>query len=417
MNWLSRLPRTQALAFLRDPGRWRTAASAVVMGTIALILADGFIARIYQDFGEDIIRSHFGHVQLLPRANGDGRPVDEARLDATLVPRVEAMFEAGGPLADLAPGQPVTVAPRLSVTGLIARGDRTIGFIGEGVDPAKERSLSRAMGIVSGRALADARAAEVVLGEGLARSLGAKPGDRLTLLANTRHGGVNGVEVEVVGLFYTATKAYDDRALRLPLAVAQSLLRASDISKVMVLLPSTDTAAQATQRLREALRSQPLDVKSWRELADFYNKTVELFDKQLGVIRLIVILIVMLSISNAMARNVLERTREIGTMLALGDRRRTVLRQFLQEGVIIALVGAALGAVLGALLGLLVSAVGIPMPPPPGMARGFMGGIALSWGGAALACGLTACATLLAAIVPAVRASRVPIVDALRTGR
>lgn len=253
-----------------------------------------------------------------------------------------------------------------------------------------------------------------MLGEGLARSIGAKTGSKVTLIVNLPGGGVNALETSVVGIFYSATKAYDDRALRIPLAQAQGLLRDMGVSRLMILLPNTDDAPDVAARLKIALHADPVEVKSWLEMADFYTKTRDLFARQLNFLRLIVLSILLLSIGSGMSRNVLDRYHEIGTMMALGATRRQVGVKFAVETLIVGLVFGAIGIMLGALLALLISAIGIPMPPPPGTAHGFTAGISFSAGNALSALTLVGVACALACVPSAVRASRVQIVDALR---
>jgi putative ABC transport system permease protein len=150
-------------------------------------------------------------------------------------------------------------------------------------------------------------------------------------------------------------------------------------------------------------------------MSDFYNKSVELFSKQVSVIYLIIAVIIVLAISNTMTMAVMERVGEIGTMMALGNRRRDILGIFLAEGCILGLLGASVGLGLGILLGLLISAIGIPMPPGPVMAWGYEAGIRLSPENLAKAAVIALGTTVLASFYPAWRASRLQIVDALRT--
>jgi putative ABC transport system permease protein len=152
-------------------------------------------------------------------------------------------------------------------------------------------------------------------------------------------------------------------------------------------------------------------------MADMYNKTVTLFARQVEVLKLIVAVIIVLSISNAMAMSVVERTGEIGTAMALGVGRHGILRMFVLEGLILGLIGGLLGLTLGTALAWLISAVGIPMPPPPGMARGYTAQIAVSAALAGEALLLAVVTALVASVYPAWKASRLPIVDALRHNR
>jgi putative ABC transport system permease protein len=118
-----------------------------------------------------------------------------------------------------------------------------------------------------------------------------------------------------------------------------------------------------------------------------------------------------------MIMSVLERTWEIGTSMALGVRRRDIVALFLAEGCVLGLVGAVAGLVIGVALALLLSAIGIPMPPPPGMRHGFTGGVLMTAPVLASAFAIAIATALVASIYPAHKASRLPIVDALRHNR
>lgn len=391
-----------AMAFLREPQRVLMVCLSVALGTIALILANGFIDRTMFLFREDIIHAHFAHLQVLPQE--DDAHIDEEGSTGSVRRRVEQALATQ-------PGAIVTA--RLSFAGLVSFGERTVGFVGEGVEPLAEASLSQAVRIGVGQALGGA-ADEILLGEGLARSIGAGVGDRVTLLTNVRGGGVNAIEARVAGLFHTATRAYDDRALRLPIAAARQLTRSRGASRLMILLSDTDAVDPTARLLREALAGTGTRVRAWNEMADFYNKTAELFRRQLGFVRTVILAIVLLAVSNTMARKVLEQRREIGTMMALGARRAAVARKFVVEALAMGVIGGLAGVVLGGAIAGIVTWVGIPMPAPPGSSHGFIGGIGFSAGAAmtAFAAVLTIC--VAAALVPALRASRVNIVDALR---
>jgi putative ABC transport system permease protein len=134
-------------------------------------------------------------------------------------------------------------------------------------------------------------------------------------------------------------------------------------------------------------------------------------------IKVIIVLIILLSISNTMTMSVMERIGEIGTAMALGVRRAGITRLFLTEGILLGCAGGLLGLAIGAPLAALISSIGIPMPPPPGMDSGYTGEILLTWNITIEAVALAACTTLVASILPAWKASRMQIVDALRHNR
>lgn len=394
---------------VRHRRRSAMAIGAVAFGTAAMLLASGFIEWIFQNFREYSIHSQLGHIQI-------SRDVDERGGSSNLQARVVPMDSPAVATAARDPSVEL-VAPRLSFNGFISAGDATLSFIGEGVDPDKERKLSVSVTTSAGQPLDAGDPSGIMLGEGLAANLGVKPGDNVVLLVAPQSGSVNGVDAHVRGTFFSVTKAYDDSALRVPLPLAEHLLRVRGAQRWLVLLRNTDETRSVLESLRTGLRGRDIRLTPWWELADFYNKTVNLFSKQLDVIKAVIAIIVVLSISNTMMMNVLERTREIGTSMALGTPRLKLLGQYLAEGLFLGLLGGAAGLLLGAGLAALLTAIGIPMPPPPGMRHGFTGGILVEPMLMLQALALAVAATLVASIYPAHKASRMAIVDALRHNR
>lgn len=392
----------------RNRRRTLTALFIVAAGVISMVLAEGFIQWIFWAMREGTIKFQSGHVQVVRPdyfSKGAANPL------AYLLPEGSETEKA----LESTPGVKL-VAPRLKVTGLISHGETTVSFLAEGIVPAKEAELSEALHIIRGQNLSNPSAKEVILGRGLARNLGVSPGDTVALLATASGGGINAIEAKVAGIFNSTNQAYDNSALRLPIAQAQSLLRVQGAHAWLVLLKETEQTDRFLDRFRARFpeTKNRLEFVPWYAHADFYNKTVALFSQQINVLRLIIGLIIVLSISNMLIMNVMERTGEVGTLLAIGLKRKKILQMFATEGILLGLVGGVAGIAIGYVLAELISSIGIPMPPPPGMERGFTGEIRVTAGlltGAFLIASIT---TLLAGLYPAWKASRLQIVNALR---
>lgn len=390
----------------RNRRRSATALFIIMAGVVSLVLAEGFIQWVFWAMRESTIHFQSGHIQVVRPdyfAKGVADPL------AYLLPEKSAVPAA----IEATPGVKL-VAPRIKAAGLISHGETTVAFLAEGVVPGKEADLSLALKIVEGRNLADPQAAEVILGRGLAHTLGVKPGDTVALLATPGGGGIGAIEATVAGLFVSTSQAYDNAALRLPLSQAQALLRAQGAHVWIVLLQETTRTDEFVASFRSRFGAERLEFVPWHAQADFYNKTVALLSQQINVLRAIIGAIIVLSILNILTMNVLERTGEIGTMLAVGFRRRKILQMFATEGLVLGLVGASLGAGVGYGLAELISRIGIPMPPPPGMDEGYTGEILVTGTLLLTAFLLGFVTTLLAGLYPAWKASRQEIVNALR---
>ena len=391
---------------LRNRRRTAVALLTVAGGCITYMLAGGFIDWIFLQMREATIHSQLGHLQIVRPGYFDKGIADPY---AYLLPQDNSIQEALAKSVN-----PVVITPRLSFSGLISFNDTTISFLGEGVDPSGETQVSTRINVFEGHDLSSGEDRSVILGEGLAANLGVSIGQTVVLLATASTGSPNAVEARVSGIFMTTSKEFDDHALRMPIPAVRKLMRVTGATSWIVLLDKTEKTSAATLSARAVLPTQEFEVVPWSNLADFYNKTVVLFSKQVSVVKTIIALIIVLSISNTQTMSVLERTTEIGTSLAIGLRRSQVLRLFLIEGILIGIIGGIIGIILGYFLSIGISGIGIPMPPAPGMAHGYTGEILITPLLAMDALILAILTTLIASVMPAWRASRMIIVDALR---
>jgi putative ABC transport system permease protein len=404
---------TDAFLAARNIARQRRrsafALAAIAFGVAALIVANGFIDWIMFKHRETTITSQFGHIQVSRKGYFEEGMADPF---GYLLPKSSPVQDVIERLPELR-----VLGRRLAFSGLVSKGDETVSFVAEGVEPDKEQILSSSLRIPKGANLSADDPNGIILGLGLAANLGIDVGDTVVLMANTATGSVNAVECRVRGFFATMSKAYDDVALRVPLTIAHRLLKVDGAHTWALLLTETEQAGPTLRTLRQRFANESLVFTEWIELADFHVKAVSLLAKQAGVMRVIIAVIIVLSIFNTMMMSVMERTGEIGTAMALGLTRRGILRMIVVEGAMLGIVGGLLGLALGTLLAWVISRIGIPMPPPPGQSWGFLGEVMVTGRLAADAFLLAVGSTLVASIIPARTASGMVIVDALRFNR
>jgi putative ABC transport system permease protein len=388
--------------------RLRTALTlaAIITGVVSIIISGGFVEDVFVQLREATIHSRIGHVQILrsgyieygrrePSRYVIAQPKDV--VDAVqAIPHVQA------------------VMTRVNFSGLANNGRADLPIIGEGIEPGKEARLGTATTMVAGRALRDGDAFGAVIGEGVAAALNLRPGSFVTLMVNTQEGALNTLEYEVVGVFRTFSKDYDDRAVRISLPAAQELLFTQSVHSVVVLLDDTAATSAVTAIIKARLAPLGYAVKPWHELADFYQKTEALYRRQFGALQAIILVMLVLSVASTINMVVYERTGEFGTLLALGLRRRQVFKLVLLENALLGLLGSLIGMVAGVVLAVMISGIGISMPPPPGSNAGYTASILLVPWVLVIAALTGSLAAVMAAVLPARRASRLPVVDALR---
>lgn len=391
---------------LRHKARTAMTLLAIIVGVVGLILSGGFVQDIFVQLGEMLIHSQSGHVQLSRSGYFErGARSPEKYLISNPDPLRESISTKVG-VDD--------VMGRVFFTGLLNNGRSDLPIVGEGVEPARENRLGSGVVISAGRTLIDTDVSGVMVGHGLAHALRLKPGDWVTLVMTTTEGALNSLEFQVVGIFQTFSKDYDARAVRIHLTSAQEMLMTRGVNTLVVSLKRTEDTQAVAAALTLQHGGDGLEVKSWLELNDFYAKTVEMYDAQFGVLRIIILLMVLLSVANSVNMSVFERVGEFGTMMALGNRSARVFTLIIAENAIIGLIGATAGVIVGIGLALVISAVGIPMPPPPNSDLAYTAHILIAPGVVVGAFAVGLIATIAAAIFPAARVRRIPVVDALR---
>ena len=390
---------------LRQRVRTTITLAAIMFGVVGLVLSGGFVKDIFVQLGEAIIQSETGHIQVTRTGfadKGSRQPerylIEEpSRLVETLSadPSVRAAFA------------------RLSFSGMLNNGRRDLPIVGEGIEPDKEAQLGTFLKVLEGRPLEAEDMFQAIIGEGVAHVLGLKTGDQVTLLMNTTDGALNTIDLEIVGVFQSFSRDYDARAVRLPLAAARELMATTGANRIIVTLDETDHTDRALERIAVSLPDGSLEARSWKQLSDFYDKTLQLYQRQFDVLKVIILLMVVLSVSNTVSMSTFERLGEFGTLQALGNTRYSVFRLIMTENALIGLIGASLGVITGILIALAISAIGIPMPPPPSANTGYTATIRLDAPSISTAFLIGFSATVLAAVYPAIRVARTKLVEAL----
>jgi putative ABC transport system permease protein len=258
-------------------------------------------------------------------------------------------------------------------------------------------------------------------GVGKETASGSKSGTtpRLDLLAATAAGAPNVVNFYVDRAVSQGVKEYDDSFVIMNFKLAQQLLygRGEKMAvSIVVQLHRTEDIPGARARLETLIREKSLDLETRElmELQPFYKQAVGMFLAIFSFISVVMAVIVLFTVVNTMSMSVMERTHEIGTLRAMGVKKKGIAVQFMLEGMLLGLIGATVGIILGSIAGHLVNLAGLTWQPP---GQAFPTPLLVRTHGVrhlifGIWIGLGAMATI-AAWIPAIRAARMKIVDAL----
>lgn len=370
------IPTSIRIAFLNlQRNRRRSALSVIIVAIaiFALTSAGGFGLYTYNSLKESTARDT-GHLTLSQPGYFEN---DEEMPLANGLAQTQQITQAL-----IANPQVRGVQPRIDFTGLVSNGSKSTIFVGIGVNEREFDMKGPFLDVREGKTLSspnssryDPSEPEVMLGVDLAKNLKVKPGDWVTLLATTSDGALNAYDYKVRGVYSTGVPELDKRQLYIHIQSAQDLLSTDKVSTLSLFLFETEQTQMIAQWVESQLSgmtlSQPIEVTPWQERAFFYTKVKDLYDRIFGIMGAVMALVVFVALFNTMTMSVTERTREIGTLSALGTYPNEIVASFIRESALLAVIGAMIGGLLSLLVSALLMVVDVQMPPPPGRTEGY----------------------------------------------
>lgn len=259
----------------------------------------------------------------------------------------------------------VKVTARANAFVLISSEDRSYGTQLVGVEPTHEPGVSSIPGLITdGRYLQDTDAAEIVIGQVMARNLKVETGDELTFLGSGKDGSFAAGVVTVVGVFDSGSQEMDRSLAEIPLGYFQEAFAMNNSGHVIAL--GVDALAGVPAMI-EPLRAQiserdSLVALDWEALTPGLKQAIQADMASAWFMYAVLIVLVAFSVLNTQLMSVLERTREFGVIMALGIKPRRLALLVLLETFLMALLGLIIGALLGSLVSGYFAHVGFAYP-------------------------------------------------------
>ena len=342
----------------RNRRRSIVAMGTIAMGVFGLLFLQGFFSGLIALHKENSIHSRFGHGQIMTQdywGQAFEKPWEHwIEQPEQIINTLRGMKEID------------VIFPRVQFFALLSNGRINVAGRGQGIDGAKEKDFFNKLNFIEGGPIAE-REDGLVLGIGLARALGVKLGDRITVMGQTIDGTINAIDTTVTGIFHVGMKEADDSLFQVQLVQAQILLGTNRIESITLGLvdeKAWDNVAKTIAQeypTTEAISLYQLD-QVWAVNGERFLSAL------LNLFRAIFLGVILLAIYNSASNTVLERKRELGMLRANGESARDLIKLLTLEGFYLALLGSLTGIVLTLCANVLVGD-GIPMPPTPGTNR------------------------------------------------
>jgi putative ABC transport system permease protein len=373
---------------------------------IVLILkgvADGFLNMTI----EGVMKSRIGAIQIHKKGFMDNLAGNPVGLNFELTSEFESQIMSVKHVTGL--------APRVNFSGTISNGKTQTIIFGTGIKPSAELQVCPLAPsiIVDGRGLNNSDENEIIVGVDLANSLKLKVGteSNVTLSGASPEGRQNALDATILGTATALNSLAELRFITVPLKMAQDLTGLDGrITEVAISVDEMTHINSVKADLKKVLGDE-YEVIDWQEAQPFIRDVVFRQKVIISIVSAVLFIMVMFLVGNTMLMTVHERTREIGTMLAVGVKQSQILWIFIFEALILGVVGGVLGAILGVTANAVMSINGVAFTAVfqktllyPSVTTEFTAWAIV----AACIC------TVIAGFIPALKASNLNPVDALR---
>jgi putative ABC transport system permease protein len=335
---------------LRNKRRSFLTGLSIAFAVMVVIFLWTFVSGIITGIFNNYVTASVGHIRIL---NADYLKRE------TMLPLSRTVPDYQQIIASLEQDKDVKLATgRIKFGVLMDIKGKNKPMLGVGIDPQREAGvLGLSEKMIAGKMFA-AGTSETVVGSGLAKELGLKTGDILTVITQTAHGSLSGLNLKIAGIFSLGVASIDNRTFFLSLGQAQQLLDMDGrVTEVFVLIKDPNQAVQVADRIGKTLPTG-LTAVPWQANGFLYFM-IAIIRYIYAVIYAFILVLASFTILNTMFMAVMERTKEIGMMKALGMKEGEIGRLITLEALILGMMASFIGAIGGTLLAWYISTAGI----------------------------------------------------------
>ena len=393
----------------RNTRRTAITVVTIIIGVFVIVFAGGVIKGFQKEMIINMIETRTGDIQI--HKTGYRETLDILPLDLSYpfndiqngISGIKAVNEISG---------------RILFSGQLVTPEESTVLYGKAIDVAKELAICPRVkeNMVSGEFLSPEDRNKIVLTKYTFKKLKINIGDTILLFATSKEGAINATELMIKGVFISDLPDSNKNLGYIPLKTAQELLLMSGmVTEVVIKTEKNYDPDKIVMEMKDKLAGHDLEINTWKEIEKIVLQMVERQGLLSVVVSVILFIIVFSTVMNTMLMVVLERTSEIGTLMAIGFKRRHILSLFIFEGAMKGLIGGILGTILGTAAVYILNIVGLPFSKPGSEDVAYILRPELDLKLIVLAFMFSIGAAALASLYPANRGSKMDPVEALRS--
>lgn len=333
----------------------RTLLTGTAIGIVVLIITFGqcYFFGIVNQLFENFVSTEAGHIKIYHK----GYPDKEVLLPLELcLNNSPALAEAARRIEGV-----TSVSERLRFFGMLDFKEENEFAVGYGIDPVAERDIMHLDRHVALGHYFSLPRGEILIGSGLAERFGLNLGDEVSVISPE----IFGINLRVAGIFRYGFDYLDSKVFYLSLTDARYLLDMEDMaSEIVIKVNDRNKAPEFVPSLEKEVGKitdlDKIEILPWQAQGFLYSM-FQTSRYSMSIILSILFFIAGSTIVNTMMMAVMERTREVGMLMALGMKAREVLLSFLLEACTIAVISGFIGALLGGILAYVLEQTGIPV--------------------------------------------------------
>jgi putative ABC transport system permease protein len=307
---------------------------------------------------DSIINAQTAHIKIL--APGYFEEKEEVPLEFTIAQpqRIKSLLKDNREIQG--------IEGRILFQASIISGMDELPCLGVGIEPEVDPLVFDIKDSIKDGRFLETSEPSIILGSTLAQDLGLEVGDDcvLRMFLSTEDFIWNALDLKIVGIAHTENPSVNRQTVFIPLSIAQEALSLdSRVTELAVRIEDRNRLSDVRESIQSRLANLDTDyeVVSFKEYASDFVELMKMRSRIQVLIPLMMILIATLGIVNTMLMAVLERTREIGMLAAMGMRKMEVMLVFVFEGAIIGLFGSLAACAIGGLGGWYLEAKGFSL--------------------------------------------------------